>query len=220
MKAPIRIMLIEDSPAYRKGIAFALEARPDMELCSEFGTAEIAIRSLGENAPDMILLDLNLPGMSGLESIPQIKAKAPDAKIIILTQSEKEADVLQAIELGASGYLLKASSIDQLMNGIHKVHGGGATLDPNLARFILDTLQRTLTKTTSATSLSKRELEVLTLISEGLAQKQIASQLKISVYTVTEHIKNIYDKLEVPNAPAAVAKAYKTGLFPRSEGSD
>ncbi len=220
MKNTLEIMLIEDSAAYRKGIACALEECSDMELVSQFGTAEIALRELNQKSPDIILLDLNLPGISGLESIPLIKQKAPETKIIILTQSDKEADVLQAIERGASGYLLKASSIDQLVHGIHYVRDGGATLDPNLARFILDTLQQKLSKPSSVASLSKRELEILTLIADGLAQKQIASQLKISIYTVTEHIQNIYEKLNVPNAPSAVAKAYKTGIFSTGQKSE
>lgn len=214
MTDTIRIILIEDSVAYRKGIAFALEEQADMELIQQFGTAEIALRHLDETTPDMILLDLNLPGMSGLEALPLIKAKTPDAKVIILTQSDKEADVLRAIELGASGYLLKSASIDQLVIGIHTVRDGGATLDPSLARFILNTLQEKLTQPTSQTRLSKREMEILTLIANGLAQKQIASELNISIYTVAEHIHNLYEKLNVPNAPAAVAKAYKDGLLP------
>ena len=217
MTQKIKIMLVEDNPAYRKGIACALDGRSDMELISEFGTAEIALRSLenasAENIPDILLLDLNLPGMSGLDAIPEFKKHAPETKIIILTQSDKEADVLCAIKRGASGYLLKSASIDQLMSGIQSVHDGGATLDQDLARFVLDALNQTRPKESGEAGLSKRELEVLTLIAEGLAQKQIAAKMKISIYTVSEYIQKIYKKLDVPNAPAAVAKAYKTGLF-------
>lgn len=218
MEPPTRIILIEDSPAYRKGVAFTLEAQPDMELVQSFGTSEVALHHCEALQPDIILLDLNLPGLSGLDTIPLLKAKAPEAKIIILTQSDKEADVLLAIERGASGYLLKASSIDQLIDGIHSVRDGGATLDPSLARYILDSLHQYLAKPSGSHQLSKREMEVLTLIAEGLVQKQIATELSISVHTVSEHIHNLYEKLNVPNAPAAVAKAYKTGLFdPKSE---
>jgi DNA-binding NarL/FixJ family response regulator len=215
MTEKIRIMLVEDSAAYRKGIACALERRPDMELIGEFGAAEFALRNLQENTsdPDIVLLDLNLPGMSGLESISEFKKHAPHARIIILTQSNKEADVLCAIGQGASGYLLKSTTIDQLMHGIQCVHEGGATLDTSLAKFILEKLNQTLPKTAEKTGLSKRELEILILIADGLVQKQIAANLKISVHTVSEYIHNIYAKLDVPNAPSAVAKAFKTGLF-------
>jgi DNA-binding NarL/FixJ family response regulator len=218
MKPPIQIMLVEDSAAYRKGIACALEGRSDMELAFQFGTAEIALRSLQEIAkeavPDLILLDLNLPGLSGLDALPELKKYAPKAKIIILTQSDKEADVLRAVQLGASGYLLKSTSIGQLLHGIQDVSAGGATLDPNLARFILDLLNQTLPKKAASTGLSTREMEILTRIAEGLAQKKIAAELAISIHTVNEYIHNIYEKLNVPNAPAAIFKAYKTGIFP------
>ncbi|CAA6677747.1 MULTISPECIES: response regulator transcription factor [unclassified Lentimonas] len=217
MKNPINIILVEDNAAYRSGIASALARRTDMRLTREFGAAEFAIRSLqnveSQSPPDIILLDLNLPGMSGLDSVPEFIQHAPKAKIIILTQSNKEADVLRAIRSGASGYLLKSTTIEQLINGIQSVHDGGATLDPSLAKFILEKLSQALPKIAIETGLSKREYEILKLIADGLAQKQIAAELKISIHTVTEYIHNIYEKLDVPNAPAAVAKAYKTGLL-------
>jgi len=218
----ITITLVEDFPDYRKGIACILDGRNDMKLISEFGTAEIALRSLqeegGKNAPDIILLDLNLPGMTGLDALPLIQQESPKTKIIILTQSDKEADILRAIRLGASGYLLKTTSIEQLINGIQCVHQGGATLDQNLARFILDMLNKARPKQTEKTGLSKREMEILILIAEGKAHKQIAAQLELSIYTVTEYIHSIYKKLNVPNAPSAISKAYKSGILP-TDGS-
>jgi DNA-binding NarL/FixJ family response regulator len=221
MKNTIRLMLIEDSEDYRKGIVCALDGNPDIKVISQYATAEIALRNLreaaGENLPNIILLDLNLPGMSGLEAVPLIKQQAPDIKIIILTQSDKEADVLSAICLGASGYLLKSTSISSLIDGIELVHSGGATMDKKLARLILNTLSERLPKVLPEVPLSKRETEVLTLIAEGCAQKQIASRLDISKYTVSEYIHNIYTKLEVQNAPAAVAKAYRSGILPAEE---
>ncbi|MFC5051806.1 response regulator [Rubritalea spongiae] len=216
MDKHIKVMLVEDNPAYRKGLACALEQTPDMELVGEFSAAEFALRSLQENqdSPDILLLDLNLPGMSGIESIGPFKKERPETKIIILTQSDKEKDILHATKLGASGYLLKSTSISQLMDDIKCVHGGGVTLDPSVSQFILDSLHEASGKTVANSELSTRELEILTLIADGLVQKQIASELEISIYTVTEYIRNIYDKLDVPNAPAAVAKAYKSGIFP------
>jgi DNA-binding NarL/FixJ family response regulator len=217
MKRKIKIMLVEDNTAYRRGINCALESNPDLELISEFGTAEIALRSLQNmstrHVPDLILLDLNLPGMSGLDALPYFRKSIPEARIIILTQSDREADVLLSIELGAAGYLLKSSSMEELMQGIQNVSNGGATLDPGLATFIIRTLRKRQHEKESRVELSQRALEVLALIAEGHSQKQIADQLGISVYTVGEHIHNIYEKLDVPNAPAAVNRAHRLGLF-------
>ena len=228
MKNRIRITLIEDNENYRKGIVSMLDRKPGMEVISQYGTAEFALRSLQEmpkeNLPDIILLDLNLPGISGLEAVPLIREQAPNVKIIILTQSDKEADVLRAIRMGAAGYLLKSASSKELTEGIELVHSGGATLDKNLAGFILNTLSERLPEAVPRVQLSKREMAVLKLIAEGQAQEEIASRLKISTHNVSETIQNIYTKLDVQNAPAAIAKAYRSGIFstgiPRSSESD
>ncbi|MEI6646551.1 MAG: response regulator transcription factor [bacterium] len=213
----IRIVLIEDHPEYREVVELALGKEPDMDLARPFGTAEMALRSLqdnpGRHSPDIVLLDLNLPGIGGLDAIPLLAATVPKAKIIILTQSNKEADVLRAITLGASGYLLKGSSRKQITDGIRTVMAGGATLDAGVARFVLTTLQGKLPKEPTGPQLSKRELDVLALLAEGLAHKEIASRLDISTTTVVTHINHIYEKLNVPNAPAAINKAHRFGLF-------
>lgn len=213
----IRIMLVEDNAAYRKVIDRGLANEPDMELISQFGSAEFALRSLQDmstrKVPDLILLDLNLPGISGLDALPEFKQSIPDTHIIVLTQSDKEADILQALSAGASGYLLKASTLDQLTDGIRTVMNGGASIDPGMAIYLLNTLKTRPSKKTEENQLSERELEILTLISEGRIKKEIAAKLKISPRTVENHVRHIYAKLQVPNAPAAVAKAFKTGLL-------
>lgn len=218
MKNRINIMLVEDHPEYRETLEFVLGKEKDIELISQFGNAELALRSLldqtGKQQPDMILLDLNLPGMSGLEAMPWFKKYIPQVKIIILSQSEMDADVLCAIQQGASGYLLKSCTMDEITKGIRDVNEGGATLEPRLARFILESLQPRLPKAANQIGISQREWEVLSLIGDGLTQKQISSQLEISVFTVTDHLKHIYEKLNVANAPQAIAKAYQTGIFP------
>jgi DNA-binding NarL/FixJ family response regulator len=220
MNNPVRIMLVEDQAAYREVISLSLKREASVELTSQFGTAEFALRALQypkkQVAPDLILLDLNLPGMSGLEAIPWIRKYSPDTKIIILTQSDAEADVLQAIQAGASGYLLKSASPAQITDSIQTVMDGGAPLDAGVASFILDTLQSKLPKTKPKAALSVRELEILSLLANGHVKKEIATQLAISPYTVVYHVKHIYEKLEAVNAPAAISKAYQHGILPRN----
>ena len=216
MSNTIRIMLIEDHKGYRETIEVALEQEPEMELVGSFGSSEFALKSLQEAktpAPDVILLDLNLPRMSGLDAIRWIHEYAPQVEIIILTQSSKTTEVQKAIEEGASGYLLKSSTVSQIMDGIRIVTEGGASLDPEVARYLLNTLKKKTTVAPAGKALSERELSILNLLADGLAQKEIATDLGISVTTVVYHIQHIYEKLEVGNAPAAISKAYKSGIL-------
>ena len=217
MKTQTRVMLVEDNPRYREVIALALKDQPDLELTGQFGTAEIALRSLqgrsGVELPDLILLDLRLPGMDGLEALPQFLSSAPGVRIIVLTQSDNEADVLRAISQGAAGYLLKSSTVNQIIEGIRTVMRGGASLDAGVARFILDTLKTGLPRRAAEQLLTDRQRQILTLLGEGLVKKEIAERLQISYATVDEHIAHIYARLGVHNAPAAVNQAYRLGLF-------
>jgi two-component system nitrate/nitrite response regulator NarL len=218
MKNKIRVMLVEDHPGYREVITRALKNEKLIELISQFGTAEIALRSLQDRStrkvPDLILLDLNLPGLSGLEALPYFKQSIPDTKIIILTQSDKDADILNAISLGAKGYLLKSSTANQIRDGIKTVINGGASLDPAVANLILNTISERPRKVPLEKELSEREMEVLSRLGEGLVKKEIASVLGISITTVADHVAHIYEKLEVRNAPSAVNKAHRLGIFP------
>jgi two-component system, NarL family, nitrate/nitrite response regulator NarL len=214
----IRIIIVEDHPEYREIVEFALNKEPDMELIGQYGTSERALRGFRDRhsmkKPDIILLDLHLPGISGLESIPYFSTEFPDARIIVLTQSDREDDVLKAIMLGASGYLLKSCTIRQLTDGIRTVSEGGASLDVKLAKFVLKTLKSKLHSFEVEQLLTVREMEVLALLAEGRAKKEIADQLHISLSTVVSHVAHIYEKLNAPNAPSAIAKAFQLGLLP------
>lgn len=216
MNKPIQIILIEDSPAYRKVIDRALGGESDLALIHQFGTAEVALRKLQDTSatpPDIILLDLNLPGMSGLDAMHWIKEYTPRTQTIILTQSNQEADILRAISQGAAGYLLKSNTLDQLTDGIRTVMNGGASLDPTVANYIMNKLQANPPILSKGNPLSEREMEVLTLIGEGLQKKEVAAQLKISPRTVAAHVEKIFEKLDVKNAPAAVNRAHQRGFF-------
>ena len=218
MKQKTTLLVIEDHPKYRDVLEMAVTDEHDMQIFGLFGASEIALGHLGETeeTPDIILLDLNLPGISGLETIPKLQAQCPESKIIILTQSDAESDVLHAIREGASGYLLKSSTTNQIKEGIRTVMSGGASLDGSVAQYILNTLQEKPNKLEMKKPLSAREQEILTLLSQGLLKKEIGDQLEISYGSVATYIRRIYEKLNVLNAPAAVDKAHRIGIFKKN----
>jgi DNA-binding NarL/FixJ family response regulator len=221
MNKTINIMLIEDSPEYRHVIDFALKRDETIELTHTAGTAELALHLLQEmpphEIPDLILLDLNLPGMSGIEALPELQKEHPNTKIIILTRSNQESDVVDAISLGASGYLLKSAGIKEIKKGIKTVMDGGASLDTNIAKYILGALRITPSKAGGTNPLTEREVEILSLLADGLVKKEIATHLDISFFTVNSHVRHIYEKLNVPNGPAAIHSAHRLGLFPSQD---
>jgi DNA-binding NarL/FixJ family response regulator len=216
---PVKILLIEDSPEYRRVIDLAFQRDKQLHLILSTGTAERALEVLGRiqhdlERPDLILLDLNLPGMGGLAAIPRLLATSPSSKILVISQSDKEADVVSAISEGASGYLLKSSEITHVKESIQIVMAGGAALDAKVAQFILKTFREKKPARHKDLEISGRELEILQLLAEGLVKKQIAERLQISPFTVAAHVRNIYTKLQVVNAPAAVNQAFRKGLLP------
>lgn len=222
MNKPITILVIEDHPKYRNVLEMAIADEPEMEIVGMFGAAEIALRHLSEvqDSPDIILLDLNLPSMSGREAISEIETLHPSTKIIILTQSDAESDVLQTIREGASGYLLKSSTVRQIKDGIRTVMEGGASLDGKVAQYILNMMQERPSHLDLDKPLSDRELQILHLISQGLAKKEIGDKLSISYGSVATYIRRIYEKLNVINAPAAVNKAHRIGLFKSNDANE
>lgn len=211
----IKIMVIEDNQAYRDVLTLAVSDQDDMVLAGQFGTTEIALRTLeamlATDQPDILLLDLRLPGMNGLDAIPLIHAAAAMTRIIVLSQSDDPQSIVRAITAGVSGYLLKDASLQQITEGIRTVAAGGASLDQNVARFILNTMRQPAPATSGP--LTDREREILELLAEGLLKKEIAAHLGIGYSTVDTHVSHIYSKLHVPNAPAAVSEGYRRGIL-------
>jgi DNA-binding NarL/FixJ family response regulator len=213
---PVEIILVEDNREYREVITFALRSFHGVCLQNQFANAELALRHLEESLvrkPDVILLDLRLPGISGIEAIPLLRKTTPQSRIILLTQSDHEADVLRAISMGASGYLLKSAMVDDIVDAILSVNANGASFDPAVAKYLLDNLKARLPEGVPPTRLSDRESEILRFLSEGLVKKEIADRLSIGYSTVDTHVRHIYEKLQVCNAPAAVNRAYRLGIF-------
>ena len=216
MPPSIQIILIEDSPDYRETISLASERETDIIVSAMFGTAEEAIHFLENTSPPtLILLDLNLPGSSGVETIPLLTKIAPNTPIIALTQSDREADVLGVISAGASGYLLKDSTRQQIFDGIRIVVSGGSIIDPQVASYLFKSVKDPKKTIKLKNTLAARELEILELVAEGKAQKEISELLQISNNTVATYLRRIYEKLDVHNAPEAVAKAYQEGILSR-----
>lgn len=220
MESSIRVCIIEDNPDFRDVLALSLKQEASsLESIEAFGTVQSAMDTFSlraENLPNIILLDLNLPMINGLEAIPLLIDQIPEVKIIVLTQSDAKQDVLSAIASGASGYLLKSSKIQQITEGIHAVYNGGASLDWNIGHYVVNQLQQT-PSTVGDSLLSPRELEVLELLSKGLVKKEISENLGVSYGSVATYIRRLYEKLEVVNAAAAVCKGYQLGILKLDE---
>jgi len=215
MSDKIKIDLIEDNESFLEIISLALE--DDYDINQKYRNAERSIQAYQSdkaNTPEVILLDLRLPGYSGLEALPIILKELPQVKVIILSQSDDEKDVLQAIQLGASGYLLKSSSIHEVRDSVKTIHEGGVVLDPAVANYLVKEIKKDGSfQEDNEMGLTSREFEILLLLADGLMKKDISTKLHRSYSTIDTHIKNIYKKLNVNNAPAAINKAHKMKLL-------
>lgn len=213
MSTQIHIVIIEDNQPYRKSLEQMIRFNSDMDCLGSFGSAEAFFKSAegNENAADILLLDLNLPGRDGLSTIPAIKQLAPEIKILVVTQDNNYLSTLEAIRLGVSGYLLKTSKIEDIERTIREVEDGGCVIDPSLSRMVLDALDSP--EISEKEQLPDREREVLELLAMGYPKKEVADQLNLSYRTVAVYTERIYKRLGVPNIAAAVATAIRKGLI-------
>ncbi|MDR7522256.1 MAG: response regulator transcription factor [Armatimonadota bacterium] len=219
----IRVLLADDHALFRRGLASLLANRDDLEVVGEASSGEEAIDRARELMPDVILMDVRMPGEGGLEATRRIKEEMPYVRIVILTVSEDEEDLFAAIKHGAQGYLLKNIDPDDLIACIHQVQRGEAPLAPAMATKILREFSAAAPR--PGPTLTPRERQVLELVARGDANKEIARALQISENTVKNHLRNILEKLHLQNRVQAVMYALREGLISppgggRHEGRD
>jgi DNA-binding NarL/FixJ family response regulator len=208
------IWVVEDSPVYRQTIAEVLDQSRRYRCSRQFGDAEEALGALGDGRelPRLILMDLALPGMSGAECVKAIRRRNPSIPVVMLTVHQSNDRIFEAICAGASGYLLKSCSRDDLMSGIENVLDGGAAMDAQIARRVLQMFTRMATPQADY-GLSEREREILQHLVDGETKAAIADALGLSPHTIDGHVRNIYMKLHVNNRSGAVAKALRENLL-------
>jgi DNA-binding NarL/FixJ family response regulator len=204
------ILIVDDHPLTREALA-ALLVQNGFEVAGQAADAETAVRQAGELGPDLILLDLSMPGMNGLEALPRLRAAAPAAEVVVLTASGTEENLLGAIRGGAAGYLLKSEPPERIVEFLRGVARGEAALSGSVARRLLETLRETGGRETGipdaiAAALTARELEILLLLDDRLETDEIAKRLFISGHTVRSHVKSILRKLDVSSRRDAVEK--------------
>ena len=211
----LRILVVDDHQMFRKGISSLISSRDGMQVVAEGANGAEALQLVRQHNPDVVLMDLRMPVCDGLQATRMIKAERPDARIIILTVSEDEGDLFEAVKAGAQGYILKNMSPETLFEALEAVGRGEAPLSPYMGVKLLEEFKRLSESRTADTSplLSPREREILQLVSRGASNKEIATALNIASGTVKNHIHNTLDKLHAQNRAQAVAQALREGLI-------
>jgi DNA-binding NarL/FixJ family response regulator len=204
----ISVAIVEDDVPAREIIAGWIRDADGFRLAGEYDDAETAVADLPQKKPDVVLFDINLPGMNGIECVRRLKPKLPETQFLMVTVYEDANHIFDALAVGASGYLLKQTRRDELLAALKDVHAGGSPMSSQIARKVVQSFRRLETQSTAgeAAELSQREHEVLELLARGYLYKEIAEQLKISVLTVNTYIRRIYEKLHVRSRAQAVAK--------------
>jgi len=202
--AKMKVMIVDDHPLMLVGIASIVNARPDMTLVAQTGTGEEAISLFSKHKPDVTLMDLRLPGISGVDAIRSIRSIYPKARFVVLTTYEGDADIHRALEAGAQGYVIKGMPYQTLVEALQRVHKGGRFLPPPVARALASRMPDS--------DLSAREQEVLSFLASGKSNKEIASQLGITEATVKCHVSAILLRLNVNDRTEAVVTALQRGL--------
>jgi DNA-binding NarL/FixJ family response regulator len=214
MSDPIRILVVDDHPVVRDGLVAMLGTQPDFLVAGDAASGSEAVEKAAALQPDLILLDLEMPGMDGVEALRQLRSRSPDVRALVFTAFDTDERILGALQAGAQGYLLKGAPRDELFNALLVVSQGGSLLQPVVAFKLLQHMSaKTNPEQPTPAALTEREIEVLRLLGQGKANKEIASALVISERTVKFHVSSILRKLGAGNRTEAVRAAVQSGLI-------
>ncbi len=206
MSKIIKVVMVDDEADLRENIAGFIDAAKGFRCVNAYASAEQALVGIAQDQPDVVLMDINLGGMSGIECVRQLKPRMPATQIVMLTVFEDTEKIFSALAAGASGYLLKRLAPAKLLEAIREVHEGGSPMSAPIARKVVQSLQKESAAADASAELSPREREVLNGLAEGQVYKQIADRLGVSIHTVRNYIRRIYEKLHVQSRTEAVAK--------------
>ena len=205
----ITLTIVEDLDEVREGLENFIKLHPEFQLLGTFKSAEDALQELPGLKPDIVIMDINLPGLDGITCITQLRKRLGTTQYMMFTVYENDEKVFEALKAGATGYLLKSVSMNQLAESLKELYHGGSPMSANIARKLVSHFQqKTSDQVSPSSALSNRENEILKLLAKGLLYKEIASQLSLSTGTVRQHIHNIYEKLHVQNRTEALNKVY------------
>jgi DNA-binding NarL/FixJ family response regulator len=202
----ITVSIIDDEKGLRESITTFVNGSSGFRCVSSYSSAETALKGLPLDKPDVVLMDINLGGMTGIECVERLKAVAPKMQVLMLTVYEDTDQIFKALEAGATGYLLKRSSPTKLLQAIREIHAGGSPMSSSIARKVVASFQKSKASGEKPTHLSPREEAVLNCLAKGLTYKQIADQLNISIDTIRTYLRRVYEKLHVQSRTEAVAK--------------
>lgn len=203
-----RVVVVEDHTLLRQSLVRTVASEEGFEVVAEAGRGDEAVQVIGRVKPDVVLLDITIPGGTGLEVAQRIKATSSDVRLLFLTMHDDDASISRAIGIGADGYVLKTASTEELLQALRSVAEGNSYLSPTIARRVIDLAG----SRGSSTSLTERELEILRLLASGIRPADVGKTLFVSLKTVKNHLTNIYSKLGVQTAAQAVAEAYRRGM--------
>lgn len=216
---PIRVLIVDDHALFRRGLEMVLSGEPGIEVIGEGGDGLEAVQKARDLTPDVILMDIRMPRRGGIEACAAIKEAVPSAKIVMLTISDEEEDLFEALKAGATGYLLKEIAIDEVPQAVRAVHGGQSLISPSMASKLIAEFTALAKRSEErqqqvpAPRLTDREMEVLRLVARGLGNREIARELFISENTVKNHIRNILEKLQLHSRMEAVVYAVREKLL-------